>query len=211
MSAIGTKRTSACALHMSAFDPKRTLAGQDPLLPPSGLLSFPAETCGVLGGGCVRRRDFIRVIAGSAVGWPLAAQGRKPDQIRRVSVLLGTPENDPETKTRIRAFRLGMRDAGWVEGSNIQIEYRHAGIDSDAISKHVAEAIRLAPDVIVANSTPVMAALRPATNTVPIIFVLVNDPVGQGFVSNLKRPGSNVTGFSFIDPEIVGKWIESAE
>ena len=155
----------------------------------------------------MRRRDFIRVIAGSAVGWPLAAQGRKPDQIRRVSVLLGTPENDPETKTRIRAFRLGMRDAGWVEGSNIQIEYRHAGIDSDAISKHVAEAIRLAPDVIVANSTPVMAALRPATNTVPIIFVLVNDPVGQGFVSNLKRPGSNVTGFSFIDPEIVGKWI----
>jgi putative ABC transport system substrate-binding protein len=127
--------------------------------------------------------------------------------MRRVSVLLGTPENDPETKSRIKAFRLGMRDAGWAEGSNIQIEYRHAGIDRDAISKHVAEAIRLAPDVIVANSTPVMAALRPATNTVPIVFVVVNDPVGQGFVSNLTRPGSNVTGFSFIDPEIVGKWI----
>jgi ABC-type uncharacterized transport system substrate-binding protein len=156
----------------------------------------------------VRRRDFIRITVGTAVVWPLAAQGQKPDRVRRVSVLIGTPENDPETKSRVRAFRLGLRDAGWVEGRNIQIEFRYPGTDRDAISKHVAEAIRLAPDVILANSTPVMAALRPATNTIPIVFVVVNDPVGQGFVSNLTRPGSNVTGFSFIDPEIVGKWID---
>jgi ABC-type uncharacterized transport system substrate-binding protein len=158
-------------------------------------------------GGFVRRRDFIRVIAGSAVGWPLAAQGQKPDRMLRVSMLFGTPENDPETKSRIRAFRLGMRDAGWIEGRNVQIEFRYAGTDREAINKHVAELIRLAPDVILANSTPVTAALRPATNTIPIVFVLVNNPVGQGFVSNLAHPAGNITGFSFIEPEIVGKWI----
>jgi putative ABC transport system substrate-binding protein len=156
----------------------------------------------------MRRRDFIRITVGTAVVWPLAAQGQKPDRMRRVSVLIGTPENDPETKSRIRAFRLGLRDAGWAEGRNIQIEFWFPGTDHDAISKQVSEAIRSAPDVILANSTPVMAALRPATNSIPVVFVLVNDPVGQGFVSNLTRPGSNVTGFSFIDPEIVGKWID---
>ena len=155
----------------------------------------------------MRRRDFIGIIAGSAIAWPLAVQAQQPAPMRRVSVLLSIPENDPETKSRIRALRLGMRDAGWIEGRNIQIEYRYAGTDRDAINKHVAEMIGLAPDVILANSTPVMAALRPATNTIPIVFVVVNHPVGQGFVSNLTQPGGNVTGFSFIEPEIVGKWI----
>ena len=154
----------------------------------------------------MRRRDFIKIITGSAGVWPLAVQAQQPDRMRRASVLVGIPENDPETKSRIRAFRLGMRDAGWVEGRNIQIEYRY-GTDRDAIKNHVSELIRLAPDVSLANSTPVMAALRPATNTIPIVFVVVNHPVGQGFVSNLTQPGGNVTGFSFIEPEIVGKWI----
>ena len=156
-------------------------------------------------GWAMKRREFIKVIAGSAVGWPLAAQAQL-DRIRRVSILLGIPENDPETKSRIRGFQLGMRDAGWVEGRNVHIEYRYA-TDRDAINKHVAEVIRSAPDVILANSTPVMTTLRPATNTIPIGFVVVNNPVGQGFISNLTNPGGNVTGFSFIEPEIVGKWI----
>ena len=155
----------------------------------------------------MRRRDFIKIIAGSAVCWPLAVQAQQPDRMRRVSVLLGIAENDPETKSRIRAFQLGMRDTGWIEGRNIQIEYRHSGADRAVINKHVAELIRLAPDVILASSSPVMVALRPATKTIPIIFVVVNDPLGQGFVSNLTHPGSNVSGFSFIEPEIVGKWI----
>ena len=128
--------------------------------------------------------------------------------MRRVSVLLGIGENDPEAKSRIRAFQLGMRDAGWIEGRNIQIEYRYAGPDRDVIKDHIAELIRLEPEVILANSTPVMAALRPATKTIPIVFVIVNNPVGQGFISNLTNPGSNVTGFSFIEPEIVGKWTD---
>ncbi|MGA9081639.1 MAG: ABC transporter substrate-binding protein [Pseudolabrys sp.] len=155
----------------------------------------------------MRRRDFIRVIGGSAVAWPLAARAQQPGQMRRVSVLLGLVEKDPEANARLKAFRLGLRDLGWIEGHNVQIEYRFAGANLESIKKHVAELVRLAPDVIVANSTPVMAALQPAISTIPVVFVVVNDPVGQGFISNLARPGKNITGFSFIEPEIVGKWI----
>lgn len=154
----------------------------------------------------MRRRDFIKIVAGSAAAWPLAAEAQQRDRVPRASVLIGIPENDPETKSRVRALRLGMRDAGWIEGSNIQIDYRYAA-DQDAIKKHVAEVVQLAPDVILANSSPVMAALKPATNTIPIVFVIVNHPVGQGFVPNLTQPGGNITGFSFMEPEIVGKWI----
>src|SRR6516164_3134959 len=153
----------------------------------------------------MRRRDFIALI-GAATTWPFALRAQQSERLRRVSVLLGIPENDPETNSRLRAFRLGMRDAGWIEGRNVHIEYRY-GTDRDTIKKHVAELIRLAPDVILANSGPVMALLRPATDTIPIVFVVVNNPVGQGFISNLAHPGSNVTGFSFVEPEIVGKWV----
>src|SRR6516164_3464745 len=155
----------------------------------------------------MRRREFIALAGGAAATWPLAARAQQSERLRRVSVLLGVPENDPETNSRVRAFRLGMRDAGWVEGRNLQIEYRYAGTDRDTIKKHVAEVIRSAPDVILANSGPVMALLQPATNRIPIVFVVVNDPVRQGFISNLAQPGGNVTGFSFIEPEIVGKWV----
>jgi putative tryptophan/tyrosine transport system substrate-binding protein len=123
-------------------------------------------------------------------------------------VLVGLDENDPDTKGRIKAFRLGMRDLGWIEGGNIQIEYRFAGSNLELINKDVAEMIWLTPDVIVANSTPVMAALRRATSSIPIVIAMINDPVGQGFISNLARPGGNITGFSFIDFEIIGKWVD---
>jgi putative ABC transport system substrate-binding protein len=155
----------------------------------------------------MRRRDFITLLGGAAAGWPLAARAEQPERMKRVSLLLGLGEKDPETNDRIKAFRLGMRDSGWIEGRNVQVDYRFAGTNLELINKHVAELIRLAPDVIVANSSPVVAALRPATSTIPIVFVLVNDPVGQGFISSLAHPGGNITGFSFIEPEIVGKWI----
>ena len=122
-------------------------------------------------------------------------------------MVLGLAEKDPEAIARVKAFRLGMRDLGWIEGKTVQIEYRFAGINPESINKHVAELIRLAPDVIVANTTPVVAALRPATSTIPIVMAVVNDPVGQGFISSLAHPGGNITGFSFIEPEMVGKWI----
>ena len=120
---------------------------------------------------------------------------------------LASAKKTLKRKGRVKAFRLAMRDLGWIEGRNVQIEYRFAGTNLELIDKHVAEVVRLAPDVIVANSTPVMARLRPATSTIPIVFAMVNDPVGQGFVSNLAHPGGNITGFSFIESEIVGKWI----
>src|SRR3974377_66081 len=155
----------------------------------------------------VGRREFIKVVAGSAVAGPLSVWAQQPDRTRRGGVLLGTVESDPETNARLKAFRLGMRDLGWIEGRNIQIEYRFAGSDPKAIDKHVTELVGLAPDVIVANSVPVMAALKPATSTIPIVFVVVSNPVGQGFISNLTHPCGNITGFSFLELEIVGKWI----
>jgi ABC-type uncharacterized transport system substrate-binding protein len=155
----------------------------------------------------MQRREFLALFGGAAAAWPLAARAQGSHKMRRVSVLIGLAEDDPETKSRIRAFRLGLRDLGWIEGRNVEIEYRFTGTDAESINRNVAEVIRLAPDVILANTTPVMAALRPATSAIPIVFAVVNDPVGQGFIANLARPGSNITGFSFIEPEIVGKWI----
>jgi len=155
----------------------------------------------------MRRRDFIKVIAGSAASWPLAAWAQGSQKVRRVSLLIGLDESDPIMKARIRAFRLGMRDLGWIEGRNVEVEYRFTGTDAKSINRHVEEVIRLSPDVIVANTTPVMASLRPAISTIPIVFAVVVDPVGQGFISSLSHPGGNITGFSFLEPEIVGKWV----
>ena len=154
----------------------------------------------------MRRRDFIKVIASSAAAWPVTARAQL-NRMRRVGVLLGLTEKDPEANARVKAFRLGMRDLEWIEGRNIQIDYRFAGSNLELINIHVAELIKSPPDVIVANTTPVMRALKPATSKIPIVFVVVNDPVGQGFISNLKQPGGNITGYSFIEPEIIGKWI----
>ncbi|MFZ0356161.1 MAG: ABC transporter substrate-binding protein [Pseudolabrys sp.] len=155
----------------------------------------------------MHRRNFIKAVAASAAAWPLAARAQKPEQMRRVSVLVGLDEKDAEAQRRVKAFRLGMRDLGWIEGRNIQIEIRFTASNLESINKHVAEVTRLAPDIIVANSTPVVAALRATKSTVPIIFAMVNDPVGQGFISSLAHPGANITGFYFIDFEMVGKWI----
>jgi putative ABC transport system substrate-binding protein len=150
----------------------------------------------------MRRREFITFLGGAAFASTSGAHAQRGERTRQVSVLLGVPENDPETKSRVRAFQLGMRDAGWINGRNVQIEYRYAGTDPEAIKKHIAELIPLAPDVILANSSPIVALLRSATKTIPIVFVVVNDPVGQGFIPNLAHPGGNITGFSFIDLQL---------
>ncbi len=156
----------------------------------------------------MKRREFITLLGGAAVAWPLAARAQQLDRMRRVSLLLGIGENDPEAQSRVKALQKGLRDLGWVEGRNIRIDYRFAASDPNRIKEYVAELVRLAPDVIVANSTPVIAALRQATSTIPIVFAGLNDPVGQGFISSLSRPGGNITGFTFIEFAMVGKWIE---
>jgi putative tryptophan/tyrosine transport system substrate-binding protein len=156
----------------------------------------------------LKRREFITLLCGTAVAWPLAARAQQPGRMRRVGLLVGLAEDDPETKSRVRAFRLGLRDADWVEGRNIRIDYRFSAGDPARAKQYAAELVSLSPDVIVGNSTPVLSALRQATTTIPIVFAVVNDPIGQGFVASLAHPGGNVTGFSFIEFPIVGKWIE---
>ncbi len=155
----------------------------------------------------MQRRAFITLVGGASATWALAARAQHTDRMRTVSVLLGIAEKDPEAINRVKAFRLGMRDLGWIEGRNLQIEYRFTGTNPELINKTVAEVVRMAPDVIVANSSAVMVALRSATSTLPILFAVVSDPVGQGFISNLAHPGGNITGFSFIETDMVGKWV----
>jgi ABC-type uncharacterized transport system substrate-binding protein len=154
----------------------------------------------------MKRREFITLIGGAAAAWPLAARAQQAGSLRRVSLLLGIAENDPEARSRVKAFQQGLRDLGWLEGRNIRIDYRFSDGDPNRIKEHVAELVRLAPDVIVGSSTPVIAALQQATSTIPIVFAVVNDPVGQGFISSLARPGGNITGFTFVEFAMIGKW-----
>ncbi len=154
----------------------------------------------------MQRREFITLLGGAAVAWPFAARAQQPGAMRRVSLLLGVADG-PDAKTRVRAFQLGLRDLGWIEGRNVAIDYRYGSSDLGLINQYANELVGLAPDVIVGNSTPVVAALQQATSSIPIVFAVVNDPVGQGFISSLGRPGSNITGFTFIDFEIIGKWM----
>ena len=153
------------------------------------------------------RREFITLLGGAAVAWPLAARAQ-PERLRRIGYLHGLAENDPEAVTRMAAFRQGLAALGWTEGRNIRIDFRHAGSDIARIRADAAELVNSAPDLIVVNTSPVVAAAKEATSTIPIVFALVNDPLGQGFVANLARPGGNLTGFTFIDPAMIGKWLE---
>jgi putative tryptophan/tyrosine transport system substrate-binding protein len=156
----------------------------------------------------VGRRKFLATLGGGAMAWPLAAGARQRESIRQVAVLIGPAESDIEAQRRIAAFRERMQGLGWVDGRNVRFEYRWGGGDADRIARHAAELVAAQPDVIMANSTPVIAALKHATATIPIVFAVVADPVGDGFVASLSRPGGNITGFSSFDPEIGGKWVQ---
>ncbi len=155
----------------------------------------------------MKRREFIALLGGAAV-WPLAAHGQQKEHVRRIGFLLGLAENDPEGHARITAFRQGLEALGWTEARNIRIDYRFAGGDPERVRAYVAELVASAPDLIVGHSTPVVAALKQATSTIPIVFAVVNDPVGQGLIASLAHPGGNITGFTFVDFEMIGKWLE---
>ena len=156
----------------------------------------------------IGRREFITLLGGAAAAWPMAARAQQPEPMRRVAFLHGLSESDPEVLARIAAFREGLEVLGWVEDRNVQIEHRFASGDIARIRQYVAELVNSPPDVIAATGTPVLAALKEATRSVPIVFSVVNDPAGQGFVANLARPGGNITGFSYIDFPMIGKWLE---
>ena len=155
----------------------------------------------------MRRREFITLLGGAAVAWPLAARAQQAGEMRRIGALMGVAD-DREGQARIAALRQGLRELGWTDGRNIQIETRFGGADPDRIRAHAAELVALAPDVIIGQTTAVLRALRQATSSIPIIMLGVNDPVDQGFVSSLAHPGGNITGFTFIDFQMVGKWLE---
>jgi putative tryptophan/tyrosine transport system substrate-binding protein len=154
----------------------------------------------------VRRREFITLLSGAAA-WPLAARAQQADRVRRIGLLMGTAD-DREGQARVTALKQGLQELGWTDGRNIQIEPRFGGADADRIRAHAAELVALAPDVLVGHTTAVIRALRQATSSIPIVMAAINDPVDQGFVSSLAHPGGNITGFTFVDFQMVGKWLE---
>jgi putative tryptophan/tyrosine transport system substrate-binding protein len=156
----------------------------------------------------VRRREFIALVGGAAAAWPLVARAQHPAEgMRRIGVLMVIAQSDPEAQPRVEAFEQGLRELGWISGHNIQIDYRWGAGDADRIRAHAAELVQLTPDAIFAVSTAAVAPLRQATRTVPIVFAMVADPVGQGFVESLARPGGNATGFTLFEFSIAGKWL----
>jgi putative ABC transport system substrate-binding protein len=155
----------------------------------------------------VRRREFISVLSGAAV-WPLAGHAQQPDRVRRVGVLISLPENNPLGQTFVTAFVQALGRFGWIEAKNIRIDYRFAASDPTRFKTYAAELVGLSPDAILATSSAAIAALRQQTRTIPIVFTFVSDPVGQGFVQSLARPGGNITGFSAHDAPLMGKWLQ---
>jgi putative ABC transport system substrate-binding protein len=156
----------------------------------------------------MRRREFITLLGGAVAAWPLPVRAQQSDQIRRIGVLMNLAAGDPEGQTRIGAFIRALQQLGWIDGRNARIDTRWGAGDADSFRRHAAELVALAPNVILAATSPAVGALHQATRTVPIVFVNVIDPVGGGFVASLARPGGNATGFSLFEYGMSGKWLE---
>ena len=156
----------------------------------------------------MRRRDFIALLGSATAGWPLAARAQQGGHRRRLVALMSMAADDPEAQPRVAAFESGLRELGWLDGHNLRVEYRWVS-EGDLLRRNAAELAQMPPDLIVATSTPVMAALREQALGVPIMFVQVTDPVGNGFVASLARPGGNITGFTNFEFSIGTKWLEA--
>ena len=155
----------------------------------------------------MRRRELIKLIAGSMAAWPLAAHSQQPDQMRLIGVLSGIADEPSVQVPRYRAFLEGLKELGWTVGRNIRVEYRFGGGDLENTRRQAVELVALAPDVILATGTATERLLQ-VTRTVPIVFVIVPDPVGSGLVARLSRPGGNATGFLQFEYSLSGKWLE---
>ena len=156
----------------------------------------------------MKRREFITVTRRRGGCWPLAARAQQPERVRRIGVLMPGAADDAEFQARVAAFQQGLQQSGWTIGRNVRIDTRWATTDAAEIRRHAAELAALAPDVILAQGTSTVAPLLQATRTVPIVFVIVIDPVGAGFVASLARPGGNATGFMQFEYSMSGKWLE---
>ena len=155
----------------------------------------------------MKRREFITLLGGAAA-WPLAARAQQPERVGRVGVLMNLAADDPEGLARFAVFVQELQQLGWNEGRNMRIDHRWAGGSVELFRKYALELVALAPDVILACGFPSMVALHPVTHSVPVVFVLVSDPVGAGFVESLARPGGNVTGFALYEFGMSAKWLE---
>jgi ABC-type uncharacterized transport system substrate-binding protein len=154
------------------------------------------------------RREFITLLGGAAVAWPLAARAQQGERVPRIGVLMASAENNPQYQTYVAVFRDAFQNLGWVEGRNIQIDYRWAAFDAKLMEQFSKELLTLHPSVILSNNTPTTAALLQQTRTVPIVFATVADPIGSGFVASLSQPGGNATGFVTTEASLGGKWVE---
>jgi ABC-type uncharacterized transport system substrate-binding protein len=155
----------------------------------------------------IRRRQFMELIGG-AVAWPLAARAQQPDRVRRIAVLMGFAEGDPEAQRYIKAFLQGLQQLGWAQGRNVQIDYRWGRADPERIKTYAVEIVQLKPDVILISTALVLQPLKQLTGTIPIVFTQMNDPVESGFVASMARPGGNITGFTSLEVTVGGKWLE---
>jgi len=157
----------------------------------------------------VRRREFIALFGAAMPAWPLSARAQQAERVRRIGVLMGYAESDPEAQANVAAFREGLQKLGWAEGRNIRIDTRWPiPADVESMQRFATELVALEPDVILSHITPTTAALLQQTRTIPIVFATVSDPVGSGFVASFPHPGGNVTGFTSIEPTMPGKWLQ---
>jgi putative tryptophan/tyrosine transport system substrate-binding protein len=156
----------------------------------------------------MRRRNFIALLGGAAATWPLAARAQQPERMRRIGVLLPTAADDANAQVRYAAFLQVLQQLGWTDGRNVRIDARWGAGDADDIRKYAVELAALAPDVILTTGAAAVASMLQATRTVPIVFAIVPDPVGAGFVDSLSRPGGNATGFMQFEYSLSAKWLE---
>jgi putative ABC transport system substrate-binding protein len=156
----------------------------------------------------MRRREFIKLLGGVATAWPLTALAQQGERMRRIGALVLYAEADPEGQARVAAFVQTLQSLGWTTGRNVQIDIRWGAADAASSGRYAAEIVALAPDVILTGGSSATAAVHEATRPLPIVFVNVSDPVGAGYVASLARPGGNVTGFSFVEYGMSGKWLE---
>jgi len=156
----------------------------------------------------MKRREFIALLGCWAATWPIAARAQQSDRMRRIAVLMLNAEDDQEGQARVAAFRQGLQALGWTEGKNLRIDWYWTAGDVERIRSDVRELAAHPPDIIVANGRPILSEAVQVIHSIPIVFVLVNDPVGEGFISSLARPGGNVTGFTFFEYTMFGKSLE---
>jgi putative ABC transport system substrate-binding protein len=152
----------------------------------------------------VRRREFITLLGGGAVVWPLAARAQQRERMRRIGVFMSLTADDKQGQARLAAFLQGLQELGWTDGRNVRIDIRWGTGNADRNRRHAAELVELAPDVILASGGSIVGPLLQATSTVPIVFTQTPDPVGAGFVESLARPGGNATGFSILTIALAG-------